>query len=31
MKPLQHYKVICLNHYIDVASEEAPDVEVIKS
>jgi hypothetical protein len=29
MRPLQHYKLICLNHLIDVASEEPPEVQVL--
>jgi hypothetical protein len=29
MRPLQHYKLICLNHLIDVASEEPPEIQVI--
>jgi hypothetical protein len=29
MRPLQHYKLICLNHLIDVASEEPPEIHVI--
>jgi hypothetical protein len=29
-RPLQHYKLICLNHLIDVASEEPPTICVIK-
>jgi hypothetical protein len=28
-RPLQHYKLICLNHLIDVASEEPPEIQVI--
>jgi hypothetical protein len=30
-RPIQHYKLICLNHLIDVASEEAPEIHVINS
>ena len=26
---LQHYKLICLNHLIDVASEEPPEIQII--
>lgn len=29
IRPLQHYKLICLNHLIDVASEEPPEIQVI--
>jgi hypothetical protein len=29
-RPLQHYKLVCLNHLIDVASEEPPAIEIIK-
>jgi hypothetical protein len=29
MRPLQHYKVICPNHLIDVASEDPPEIRVI--
>ena len=29
-RPLQHYKVVCLNHLIDVASEEPPVIQIIK-
>ena len=29
MRPLQHYKLICLNHLIDVASEDQPDIQVV--
>jgi hypothetical protein len=28
MRPLQHYKLICLNHLIDVASEDSPEIHV---
>ncbi len=28
-KPIQHFKLICLNHLIDVASEDPPDIRVI--
>jgi hypothetical protein len=28
-RPLQHYKVICLNHLIDVASEEPPEIQIV--
>lgn len=28
MRPLQHYKLICLNHLIDVASEEPPEIQL---
>jgi hypothetical protein len=27
-EPVQHYKVVCLNHIIDVAAYEAPDVRL---
>lgn len=26
-QPLQHYKLICLNHLIDVVSEESPEIK----
>jgi hypothetical protein len=26
IRPFQHYKLICLNHLIDVASEEPPEI-----
>jgi hypothetical protein len=26
--PLQHYKLICLNHLIDVVSEEPPEIQI---
>ena len=28
-KPVQHYKLICLNHLVDVASYEPPDIRLI--
>jgi hypothetical protein len=28
-RPLQHYKVICLNHLIDVASEDPPEIQIV--
>jgi hypothetical protein len=28
MGPLQHYKLICLNHLVDVASEEPPEIQL---
>ena len=28
---LRHYKLICLNHLIDVASEEPPEIAVLKA
>ena len=28
-EPLQHYKIVCLNHLIDVVSTKPPEVEVI--
>lgn len=31
MRPLQHYKLICLNHLIDVASEDEPEIRVVSS
>lgn len=30
-KAIQHYKLICLNHLIDVASEDPPEIGVIAS
>jgi hypothetical protein len=27
-KPLRHYKLICLNHLIDVVSEMPPDIDI---
>lgn len=30
MNPLRHYKVICLNHLIDVASENPPEIELVQ-
>jgi len=30
-KPFQHYKIICLNHLIDVVSTEVPELEVIQA
>lgn len=30
-RTLQHYKLICLNHLIDVASEDSPVIQIIKS
>jgi hypothetical protein len=29
LKHIQHYKLICLNHLIDVASEEPPEIEIL--
>ncbi len=29
MRPLQHYKLICLNHLIDVASEDEPEIRIV--
>ena len=29
MRPLRHYKVVCLNHLVDVASEEPPEIRLI--
>ncbi len=29
-RSLQHYKLICLNHLIDVVSEEPPEIQMIK-
>jgi hypothetical protein len=29
-EPFQHYKIICLNHLIDVVSTFPPDIEVIE-
>jgi hypothetical protein len=29
MRPLQHYKLICLNHLIDVVSEDPPEIHVV--
>jgi hypothetical protein len=28
-QPLQHYKLICLNHLIDVAAETPPEIRII--
>jgi hypothetical protein len=30
-QPLQHYKLICLNHLIDVASEGSPEIQVVSA
>jgi hypothetical protein len=30
LKPYRHYKIICLNHLIDVVSTFPPDIEVIE-
>lgn len=30
MNLLRHYKVICLNHLIDVASENPPEIELVQ-
>jgi len=30
-RPLQHHKLICLNHLIDVASEESPEIRIISN
>jgi hypothetical protein len=27
--PLLHYKVVCLNHLVDVAAEDPPDIEMV--
>jgi hypothetical protein len=29
--PLQHYKIVCLNHLIDVAADAPPEVEIIST
>lgn len=29
-RPLQHYKLICLNHLINVASEHSPEIQIIR-
>lgn len=29
IEPLQHYKLICLNHLIDVASYEPPEIRAL--
>ena len=29
-EPVQHYKIICLNHLVDVAAYEPPDIQVLK-
>jgi hypothetical protein len=31
VKPIQHYKLICLNHLIDVASYTPPEVRLVGS
>jgi hypothetical protein len=31
VEPLRHYKLICLNHLIDVASYEAPDIRLLNA
>ncbi len=31
IEPIQHYKVVCLNHLIDVAAYGPPDVQVLTS
>jgi hypothetical protein len=30
-RPLQHYKLICLNHLIDVVSEEPPEIQILSN
>jgi hypothetical protein len=30
-EPIQHYKLICLNHLIDVASSTPPDIRLVES
>jgi hypothetical protein len=30
MNSLRHYKIICLNHLIDVASENQTEIELVK-
>jgi hypothetical protein len=30
-QPLKHYKLVCLNHLVDVAAEDAPEVRLAKS
>ena len=30
-RPLQHHKLVCLNHLIDVASEDPPAIEILNS
>jgi hypothetical protein len=30
-KPIQHFKLICLNHLIDVASVEPPQIRVVRT
>lgn len=30
-EPLQHYKLVCLNHLIDVAAYSAPELHVIEN
>jgi hypothetical protein len=29
-RPLLHYKLMCLNHLIDVASEEPPEIQILR-
>jgi|ERR1700728_1789533 len=29
-KPFQHYKIICLNHLIDVVSTFSPEIEIVE-
>jgi hypothetical protein len=31
IEPIQHYKLICLNHLIDVASSTPPDIRLVES
>jgi hypothetical protein len=31
LEPVQHYKLICLNHLIDIGSYAPPDIRVIES
>jgi hypothetical protein len=31
LEPVQHYKLICLNHLIDIGSYEPPDIRMIGS
>jgi hypothetical protein len=31
LEPIQHFKLVCLNHLIDVGSYTAPDIQLIDS
>lgn len=29
-EPLQHYKILCLNHLIDIVSTKPPEIEIVR-